>query len=352
VIKMVSKEQIVAAASRGIVVSGKFNPRTHEVDATLDGDAGMSLHLLKIAGCKIGEVHFVHPGMKISEIVEKFPGTLVLDVGGITSTSVLTDMRGDIGDPRNSPDTVVIDHHGEDGNRICTAWLLAEAIELAYMDGRFEEILGLSQALEFVWKQDTNQLPAGSFSKSARTILGLARNFGPEKIIAFFTEGNNLETELTDGQLESLGLTEVSRKQQKVVDDAFAAIDAAVKIETYEGLKGVVVQGQLIGGSFAAYARGLDFFASFTPPSYAVNFAVPRKEVVAAVQKILGEGKIVRDSMILCNETPTAHSFESFVEAIRGTGNARPCTCGSGYPWVSCPGSAEEDKENPHVYCG
>ncbi len=318
-IEVVEKLRVYAAASRGVVVSGKFNSKTQRVDATLDGDAAMCLHLLKIAGCKTGEVHYVHPGMKITEIVEKFPGALVLDVGGITGI-IYTDMRGDIGDPRNDPDTVVIDHHGEDGNRICTAWLLAEALGLAYTDGRFEEVLGLSPALEFVWKQDTNQLPAGSFSKSARTILGLARSFGPEKIISFFAEGNNLETELSDAQLESLGLTEISRKQQKVVDDAFAAIDAAVKVETCEGLKGVVVAGQVIGGSFAAYERGYNFFGSFTAPSYALNFPAPRPEV-AAIQRRLGEGKIIRGSMILCNETPTAHTLESFVEAIKGASN-------------------------------
>lgn len=317
---MIEKESIVAAASRGVVVLGKFNPKNQKVDPALDGDAAMSLHLLKIAGCKTGEVHFVHPGMKIREIGEKFPGALILDVGGITGIRVLSDLRRDIGDSRNSPDMVVIDHHGEDGNRTCTAWLLAEALDLAYMDGRLEKVLGLSQALEFVWKQDTNQLPAGSFSKSARTILGLARNFGPEKIIAFFAEGNNLETKLTDGQLRSLGLTEVSKKQQKVIVDAFAAIDTAVKIETCEGLKGVAVQGQVIGGSFATYERGYDIFASFTAPSFAVNFTAPQPEV-AVVQKRLGEGKVVRGSMILCNETPTTHSFESFVEAINGRGN-------------------------------
>ncbi len=314
---MVEKAQIVAAASRGIVVSGKFNPRTQSIDATLDGDAAMCLHLLKIAGCKAGEVHFVHPGMKVLEIVEKFPGALVLDVGGITGIRMYTDMRGDIGDPRNSPDTVVIDHHGEDGNSICTAWLLAEELGLACPDGLYEKVLGLSQALEFTWKQDTNQLPAGSFSRSARTILGLARSFGPEKIISFFAEGNNLETELTDNQLEKLGLVEVSKKQQAVVNTAFIAVDTGVRFETCEGLKAIAVCGQVIGGSFAAYERGWDIFASFTAPSFAVNFPAPRPEV-ATVHKRLGEGKVVRRSMILCNETPTAHSFESFIEAIRG----------------------------------
>ncbi len=328
-IEMAEKSGICAAANRGIVISGKFNPKSQKVDATLDGDAAMSLHLLKIAGCAVGEVHFVHPGMKISEIAEKFPGTLVLDVGGITGIKVYGD-------------NIVIDHHGEEGNRICTAWLLAEALGLAYTDGRSEEVPGLSQALEFVWKQDTNQLPAGSFSKSARTILGLARNFGPEKIISFFAEGNSLEAELSDAQLEKMGLAEVSKKQQAVVDAAFAAIDAAVKVETNEGLKGVVVDGQVIGGSFAAYERGFNFFASFTPPSFAVNFPAPRPEV-AKVQKRLGEGKIVRGSMILCNEIPTTHSLESFVEAIRGL-QGRPCNCDCGA------GVMEPHERTP--YCG
>jgi len=321
-IEMVSKESIFAAASRGIVVSGKFNPKTQELSPEFDGDSGMARHLLRIAGVKVKEIIFVHPGIGKHEAHALYRGRLVLDVGGITGIEDRTSKESGLF-------AIIVDHHGEGGNRTCTAWLLAEALGLAYIDGRSEEILGLSQALEFVWKQDTNQLPAGAFSKSARTILGLARSFGPEKIIAFFAEGNNLETELTNSQLEKLGLTEVSKKQQSVVDDAFTAIDAAVKIETCEGLKAVAVNEQVIGGSFAAYERGWNVFASFTAPSFAVNFPAPRPEV-AAVHKRLGEGKIIRGSMILCNETPTAHSFESFVEAIRGGGSTRPCNCGSG----------------------
>ena len=324
-------EKILAAARRGIVVSGKFNPRLQQVDPVLDGDAAMSLHLLKLEGCEVGETTFVHPGSKVDNLVREYPGQLVLDVGGIDGIKIYDN------------GSVVIDHHGEGSTAPCTAWNLADQLSLAFIDGRYEVILGLEQALEFVHKQDTNQLPQGAFGKSARTILGLSRHFGPEKIVVFFAEGNNLETVLSNPQLEELGLTKVSEKQQAVVDTAFKTIDTARKVETYEGLKGVVVEGQIIGGSFAAYERGYEFFASFTPPSYAVNFPAPRDEV-AAVQKRLGEGKVIRGAMILCNETPTKHTLASFVEAIEGRGNFRPCNCGSGEPWTTC------HAESP--YCG
>lgn len=329
-------EEILAAAGRGVIVSGKFNPKKQQVEDELDGDAAMSLHLLRLAGCEIGSPIFVHPGTKVGDLVRKYPGYLILDVGGVDGIKFYGD------------GSIVIDHHGASrAVTPCTARTLSDELGLT---GSFKKTKGLKQALWFVHSADTNNLPQGAFGKSARTIVGLSRHFGPEQIITFFAKGNDLETVLSDSQLKKLGLTEVSKKQQAVVDTAFAAIDAAQKVETFsysEGLKGVVVEGQVIGGSFAAYERGHEFFASFTPPSYAVNFPSPREEVVA-VQKRLGEGKIIRGSMILCNETPTEHSLVSFLEAIEGTGNFRPCTCGSGYPVNSCPGP-EPGKEN---YCG
>jgi len=324
--------KILAAAKRGIIVSGKFNPRTQQVDSVLDGDAAMSLHLLKIQGCEVGKTTFVHPGSKADDLVREYPGQLVLDVGGIDGIDVYD----------NS--SVVIDHHGEGSTAPCTAWTLADQLGLAFIDGRYEVIPGLEQALEFVHNADTNKLPQGSFGKSARTILGLSRYFGPEQVVAFFAEGNNLETVLSDSQLEELGLTEVSKKQQEIVDTALTTIQAAKEVEILSeslNLKGVVVEEQVIGGSFAAYERGYDFFASFTPPSWAVNFPAPQDEVVA-MQRRLGEGKIIRGSMILCNETPTKHTLASFIEALEGRGNYRPCACGSGETWVSCQAGSQE----------
>jgi|GEM_PF-6199927 len=325
--------KILAAAKRGIIVSGKFNPRTQQVDSVLDGDAAMSLHLLKIQGCEVGKTTFVHPGSRADDLVREYPGQLVLDVGGIDGIEVYD----------NS--SVVIDHHGEGSTaaagdpgaeHICTAWQLADRLGLA---DPWHEVPGVIDAVQFIHDADTNKLPQGSFGKSARTILGLSRYFGPEQIIAFFAKSNDLETVLSDSQLEELGLTEVLKKQQEIVNAAFAVIHAAkeVEIPSNEGLKlkGIVVEGQVIGGSFAAYERGYDFYASFTPPSWAVNFPAPRDEVVAT-QRRLGEGKVIRGSMILCNEIPTEHTLTSFVEAIEGSGNFRPCACRSGEPWTTC----------------
>jgi len=305
---MNEETKILAAAGRGIIVSGKFNPRTQQVDPDLDGDAAMALYLLKLEGCKVGETTFVHPGSKADNLVREYPGQLILDVGGIGGIDV------------RDNGSVVIDHHDKDSTAPCTAWTLADQLGLAFIDGRYEVIPGLEQALEFVHNADTNQLPQGAFGKSARTIIGLSRYFEPEQVVAFFAEGNNLETVLSDYQLEELGLTEVSQKQKEVVDTAFAAIDAAQKVWIFsckEDLKGVVVDRRVIGGSFAAYERGYNFFASFTDSSFAVNFLAPYSEV-AETQKRLGEGKVVRGSMILCNEASTKHSFASFVEAIKG----------------------------------
>lgn len=268
----------------------------------LDGRA--TIGILNKCGIDTSNLTYVRPG-------EHIEGAINLDTG---------DQFGVTYDEQTY--TAYFDHHAPGTTEVTST---AEIMYKTMMNlGMIEKSETMDRLIDFVTKIDNRRLPPEEFLRSGKTILGLQRDLTFQQLVDYFEKHSSPMDELSDEELEKLGLKDMAEKQQKVVDEAMETMEKMENegkvVDIEYGRILINENNELKVGASAAYVK-FDGIINFTPGK---SFAVTLKNEQFNQNELrekLGDsfqGKIIRGQMWIYNESePLKLTLEEIISSLR-----------------------------------